>query len=274
MKADGSEFDAVAADYNRHRGTYPDALVDAACGRGGLTAGSRVLEIGCGTGQLTEALARRGLVVEAVETGAQLVEHARRRLGGDTVRFHLARFEDVALPEGAYDAVFSATAFHWIDPSVGWAKAARLLKPAGMLALLQTGVGSPLTPLFHDMVAAWREVRGAESHWTQLEPFELWDGVRRAQGNVSEAWSLISRHSLARAGAADLFDAVQILGVPTPSEYTADAYVARTRTTSTYQRLDAKRRSRLEDRIRQAIERAGGRACFADWAVLLTAQRR
>ena len=56
------------------------------------------------------------------------------------MRFHVARFEDVALPEGAYDAVFSATAFHWVDPAVGWRKAAAHLVPGGVLALL-THVG-------------------------------------------------------------------------------------------------------------------------------------
>ena len=43
--------------------------------------------------------------------------------------FRIGRFEDVELPSGAFAAAFSATAFHWVDPSVGWAKVARLLQP-------------------------------------------------------------------------------------------------------------------------------------------------
>ncbi len=66
---DGSEFDAIAAEYDRVRPSYPDALVDAACDRARLSPGSRVLEVGCGTGQLTEMLAARRLEVDAVDPG-------------------------------------------------------------------------------------------------------------------------------------------------------------------------------------------------------------
>ena len=94
-----------------------------------------MLEVGCGTGKLTEALVERGLSVEAVDPGPNMIAFARRRTG-DTARFHVGRSEDVAFAEASFDAVFSATAFHWVDPSVGWAKAARLLRPGGMLALI------------------------------------------------------------------------------------------------------------------------------------------
>ena len=47
----GAVFDTVAAEYDRHRPTYPDQLIDLVCQAGGLTTGDRVLEIGCGTGR-------------------------------------------------------------------------------------------------------------------------------------------------------------------------------------------------------------------------------
>jgi len=65
----GTVFNEVADAYDRHRPTYPDALVDRACEVAGLTPGARVLEIGCGTGQLTRSLLARGLAVTAVEPG-------------------------------------------------------------------------------------------------------------------------------------------------------------------------------------------------------------
>ena len=93
--------------------------------------------MGCGTGKLTELLVERGLRVEAVDPGSNMIAVARRRLAGnDAVDFHLGRFEDVDLPGKAFDAVFSATAFHWVEPAVGWAKAAAHLKLGGLLALL------------------------------------------------------------------------------------------------------------------------------------------
>jgi SAM-dependent methyltransferase len=96
-----------------------------------------VLEVGCGTGKLTEVLVDLGLHVDAVDPGARMVAAARRRVSRlDRVRFHVDRFEDVALPEEAFDAVFSATAFHWLDSQVSWRKASSHLKPGGLLALL------------------------------------------------------------------------------------------------------------------------------------------
>ena len=87
-------FDAVAEAYDRERPSYPPELVDAACAIGGLARGSPVLEVGCGTGKLTEALVERGLSVEAVDPGPNMIAFARSRTG-DAARFHVGRFEDV-----------------------------------------------------------------------------------------------------------------------------------------------------------------------------------
>jgi SAM-dependent methyltransferase len=84
----------------------------------------------------TGALVERELCVEAVEPGCELVEVARRRVGESSARFHAARFDDVELLDAGFDAVFSPTAFHWVDPAVGWSKAARRLRPGDVLALL------------------------------------------------------------------------------------------------------------------------------------------
>ena len=62
----GAVFDTVAAEYDGNRPTYPDELVNRAVEAAGVTAGARVLEIGCGTGQLTRSLVARGLHVTAV----------------------------------------------------------------------------------------------------------------------------------------------------------------------------------------------------------------
>jgi ubiquinone/menaquinone biosynthesis C-methylase UbiE len=95
----GEVFNEIAAGYERHRPTYPDALIDQACGLGGLGPGTTVLEIGCGTGQLTRSLLARGLRVTAIEPGARLIARARDQLGdAGEVEFINRRLEETPLP--------------------------------------------------------------------------------------------------------------------------------------------------------------------------------
>ena len=80
----------------------------------------------------------RGLRVTALEPGQNLIALARQNLdGAGAVEFVNAQFEDALLPREQFQAVFSASAFHWVDPEVSWQKAADVLVPGGTLALVQ-----------------------------------------------------------------------------------------------------------------------------------------
>ena len=95
-----------------------------------LDDGDSVLEIGCGTGQLTASLLARGLRVTALEPGDP-TDRDRKRApeGAGAVEFVNARFEDIQLPRERYRAVFSASAIHGVDPDLGWQKIADVLAP-------------------------------------------------------------------------------------------------------------------------------------------------
>ena len=132
-------FDSVAQLYEASRLGYPDTIVELAVATAGLGAGSAVLEVGCGTGQLTEQLACFGFRLTAIDLGPSMIDAARRRLAGSAVLFEVASFEDFAAPDASFDLIVSGTAFHWVDPEVQFRKPARLLRPGGWLALLETG---------------------------------------------------------------------------------------------------------------------------------------
>jgi ubiquinone/menaquinone biosynthesis C-methylase UbiE len=276
----GQVFDGVAEAYDRVRSGYPPELVERATVRGRLSAGSRVLEIGCGTGKLTELLAAHDLDIDAVDPGANMIAFAKRRVGPDAqVRFHVGRFEDVDLPEGAFEAVFSATAFHWVDPAIGWAKAAACLRPGGTLALLQyTDVRDDLTGAIDDaflevlrehapeVVADWRSSRSLDALLRDAD-------VRR--GNVSELWDSLGdqRHRLTRPEAAMLFADVEIDHAVATIEQTADELLDVFRTTSLYHRLDPEARSAVEQADREIVDAAGGTVSFTLATLLVTARR-
>jgi ubiquinone/menaquinone biosynthesis C-methylase UbiE len=132
-------FNGVARLYEASRLGYPSDIVEFAVATAAVGAGSEVLEVGCGTGQLTESLACFGFRLTAIDLGPSMISAARRRLDGSAVSFEVASFEDFAAPEASFDLIISGTAFHWVDPEVRFRKPARLLRPGGWLALLETG---------------------------------------------------------------------------------------------------------------------------------------
>jgi ubiquinone/menaquinone biosynthesis C-methylase UbiE len=268
----GLLFDRIAEEYHRVRRSYPDELVDRACSIAGLAPASRVAEVGCGSGKLTVALAERGLRVDAVDPGENLVEIARARVPGSSVRFHLGRFEDVELPAAAFEAVFSATAFHWVDPDVSWAKAARLLRPGGVLALL-THVGGSMLEVDAELLAAWREVLPEAAAWYARDEGELWDGAEARRGNISEVWAWFEKSDKGRPVAAELFADVELARVRLDLRETATQLIEHIRTTSSYLGLDTEQRERLEERIAAAVQQAGGICRSTMFAVLVTARR-
>jgi ubiquinone/menaquinone biosynthesis C-methylase UbiE len=132
-------FDGAAQLYDASRLGYPADIVEFIVVTAGLGTGSTVLEVGCGTGQLTEGLACFGFELTAIDIGPSMIAAARRRLAGAAISFQVASFEDFAAPDDSFDLIVSGTAFHWVDPEVKFHKSARLLRPGGWLALVATG---------------------------------------------------------------------------------------------------------------------------------------
>lgn len=261
----GLSFDRVAELYDRVRPRYPEALIDVA------TDGRRiqdVLEVGCGPGQLTEALAGRGLRVQAIEPGAELAARARQRAPGAVV--NVGRFEDVPVPAAAFDAVFSATAFHWVDPAVGWAKAARVLRRPGILALLS-----------HVFMAderarpaqeALARIYGAD--WRIRTEDELIERALELRGNISDVWAWLENPAIGLPEAARLFGEARIDAVREQSDLTASELLDLQRTTSTHLHLNPPERDRVEREIVQLVEELGGRYPVRRLAVVAVSERR
>lgn len=158
-------FDGIAERYEASRPGYPAHVVEFVTATAGLAHGDAILEVGCGTGQLTEPLARSGFRLTAIDIGPSMIAAARRRLAGAQVSFRVTSFEDLAAADASFDLVISGAAFHWIDPAVAFTKSARLLRPGGWLALLGTGenyddpVGAALDALWvahGDTGGAWQ----------------------------------------------------------------------------------------------------------------------
>lgn len=103
--------------------------------RCGLGPGTRLLEIGAGSGLATARLLAEGADVVAVEPGERLAAHLEADLGGDRLSVLRSGFETVDLGERRFDLAVAATAFHWVDRRVAIPKLAGVLEPPGWLAV-------------------------------------------------------------------------------------------------------------------------------------------
>ncbi len=125
----GSSFGAAAHAYAEHRPGYAHAAVRWALEQ---APGSRVLDLGAGTGKLTATLVALGGQVIAVEPDKAMLTALRRAL--PAVRALAGSAEALPLPDGSVDAVLAGHALHWFDMDVAGPEVARVLVPGGTLA--------------------------------------------------------------------------------------------------------------------------------------------
>ncbi|MFL5864845.1 MAG: class I SAM-dependent methyltransferase [Solirubrobacteraceae bacterium] len=275
----GTVFDGIATEYDRHRPAYPDDLIDHACDVAGLEPGAQVLEIGCGTGQLTRSLVARCLRVTAVEPGDHLIARARDQLRdlGD-VEFVNARLEDVTLPSARYEAVFCASAIHWVDPDVSWRTAADTLVDGGTLALISYfGLEEPRTAPDQDalraaLAAVAPELAAAWPTYRDLD--DMLAGVAARRANVSEMWGWLGRYDVGRRYVATLFGDAQVGAAdPTLLAHTADELIALLGTMSFWARLSPSQRQALAAALQDLHQRLDRPILSSTIACLVTAPR-
>lgn len=210
-------FERGGADYAQFRPLYPPQLTAFLCG---LAPTRRLaLDVGCGNGQLTVALAQCFDAVLGLDPSASQLAHARTH---ERVHYAAARAEQLPLQAGTADLVVAAQAAHWFDLTRFYAEARRVARPGATLALVSYGVLQlpvDLAPCFRHFYAEqihahWPAPRRlVEAGYRDLPfPFaelgapELqirhWWRADEFVGYVS-TWSAVRR--LAEAGQATLF---------------------------------------------------------------------
>jgi SAM-dependent methyltransferase len=139
-------FGSDPASYDRARPGHAERVYEVLVERCGLQPGTRVLEIGPGTGQATRRLRELGAEpLVAIEPDASLAEYLAGALGG-VAEIRVVALEDAAFPAGAFDLAVAASSFHWVDETVGLAKLFGALRPGGWVALWWTLFGDGEEP--------------------------------------------------------------------------------------------------------------------------------
>ncbi|MDR2249737.1 class I SAM-dependent methyltransferase [Acinetobacter sp.] len=121
--------------YAAYRPSYPIDLVDELAHF--CPAQQRVLDCGCGTGQLSVLLAERFDEVIATDASATQIEKAKMREG---VIYRTALAEESGLADGTVDLITVAQAAHWLDLDKFYQEVNRVARPNAIIALITYGV--------------------------------------------------------------------------------------------------------------------------------------
>jgi SAM-dependent methyltransferase len=259
----GRVFNEVPELYDRVRPTYPDELFADLVAIIGMDRRSSVLEVGCGTGQATRSLAALGASVIAVEPGPGMAVLARQRLATfSNVVVETSTFEEWDDRGRLFDVLVAASAWHWVDPSIGWRRAHKVLHPGGWMALLgNVVVRRPgETEVYAETADLHDRFSPGNSDWGH-PPLE--DEVR----TTDEGWGLVT-------DPGGLFGPTIVRWYPAVQRFDADGFADLLRSTSPYRRLDRDVREPLLEAITERIRtRMGDRVSRRYLSVLRIGQR-
>jgi len=231
-----TSFDDVAILYDEVRPAYLDVVIDDIAQFAVLRPESRILEIGCGTGQITLPFADRGYQIVALEPGKALAALATRKCAAyPNVRVYEVTFEEWAAPDQNFDLVLSAQAFHWIEPYAGCRKAASILRSGGTIALVWNNDVSQETPFYK-----------------ATQP--IYDTYMRRDS--SAGWTRADIHDALRTSGA--FDEIQEIRHPWERTYSCSEYINLLHTFSDHHRLPEPAKIGFFEAIRDVIVSSGG----------------
>ena len=246
-------FGSDAERYDRTRPHYPDAMVDRIIA---ASPGPDVLDVGIGTGIGARQFQAAGCKVLGVEPDARMAGFARR----SGVEVEVATFEAWDAAGRTFDAVIAGTAWHWVDPVAGAAKAAQILRPGGRLAAFWN-IGQPPPEAVHAFAAVFRRVMPDS-------PFNLQATTRALDG-----------YQPLLAKAADGIREVGGFGDPEQwrfgweHSYTRDEWLDQLPTSGALTRLPPDKLAEVLAGIGAAIDAIGGGFTVDYAAVVVTAAR-
>ena len=250
-------FGADPERYDRTRPRYPGALAERVIA---ASPGPEILDVGTGTGIAARQFQAAGARVLGVEPDHRMADFARRA----GVPTEVATFEDWDSAGRQFDAVIAGQAWHWVDPVAGAAKAARVLRPGGRIALFWYVFQPPpeLAQAFADVYH--RAVPDA--------PFAPAGTSRRILPTL-EAYSAFFTRAADGIGQAGAFGAAEQWRFDWDRSYTRDEWLDQVPSFGGHSLIPPARRAELLAGLGAVIDAAGGTFRTHFTAVAVTAAR-
>ncbi len=110
---------------------------------GVMTAGKKVLEIGCGTGEFTKRIAQTGADITAVDISPDLLEIARETTPNVNVSFHIQNVGKLDFEDGSFDVVIGSSILHHLDLNPAIKEIYRVLKRGGGIVFTEPNMLNP-----------------------------------------------------------------------------------------------------------------------------------
>lgn len=185
-------FSKGSEDYATYRPSYPLDLVTELADL--CPAQNRVLDCGCGTGQLSVLLAERFTEVIATDASSAQIAKAKQK---DNVTYKTALAEQSGLAAASVDLITVAQAAHWLDLNKFYKEVERIARPNAVLALITYGVlqvegavDSLVQQFYYQTIAPYwpAERRHVEDGYQSL-PFPFTE-IKVPTVTMQEFWSL------------------------------------------------------------------------------------
>ena len=132
-----AEYARAAQGYDEKWAFYVEATTRETLRRMPMTAGARVLDVGCGTGELLRRLRAKypHAVLAGLDPVPEMLAVAREKLSG-TEDLRIGYADALPWDAGTFDVVVSCNMFHYIThPVAALREMARVLRPGGVLVL-------------------------------------------------------------------------------------------------------------------------------------------
>jgi SAM-dependent methyltransferase len=162
---EGPDWSSRAAAWVEHWARLAEPARRAVADAAGLRAGVRVLDVGCGSGELCTLAAERGAVVSGIDAAEGMVGIARTRVPDGDLR--VGAMERLPWADGSFDVVTAFNAFQFAaSPAAALAEAWRVTRPGGLVAICGWGAVAD-----RDLAAVYGALSGSTP--ADPEPYDL-----------------------------------------------------------------------------------------------------